>query len=548
MRSDMITKGVNRAPHRALLKSLGLIDEELNRPFIGIAGSFNETIPGHKHMRVLLDEVKAGIRLAGGVPFEFDVIGVCDGIAMNHEGMSYSLVSRQNICDSIVLQTKGFPFDGIVFMPNCDKIVPGMLLAAAKLNLPSIFVSGGPMLKGYLDGQSVGLTDIFEAVGKRVDNVIDDKKLLEYEESCCPTCGSCAGMYTANTMNCLCEAMGIALPDNGTTPAVYSKRNRLAKETGMQILKLVEKDVKFKDIVTENALKNAICCDMAMGGSSNSILHLLALSKYLEVDFDLDTFDKIARKTKQIVKLSPANKYFIEDFDRKGGMQTLINELNKQGLILKADTVNLCDVKDRAKVVAKEIDNEIIRSFDNAYLDNGGLMVLKGNVAPSGSVVKIGAVKTLVDKFTGVARVFDTENDAMEYLSNENINSNTVIVIRNVGPKSGMGMPEMLSPTSIIKGRGLDDIVALITDGRFSGGSNGMVIGHVTPEACENGPIAFIKNDDEIVIDFKKQEINIENFDIEKRDPSIRFNKTGDYLSLYSKICENASNGAVVVY
>ncbi len=548
MRSDIIKKGINRAPHRALLKSLGLIDEELNKPFIGIAGSFNETIPGHKHMRTLLDEIKAGIRLAGGIPFEFDVIGVCDGIAMNHEGMSYSLVSRQNICDSIILQSKGFVFDGMVFLPNCDKIVPGMLLAASKINIPSIFVSGGPMLKGNIDGQDVGLTDIFEAVGKRVDNIIDDDKLFEYEESCCPTCGSCAGMYTANTMNCLCEAMGITLPYSGTTPAVYSKRSRLAKETGMQILKLVEENIKFKDIVNENSIRNAISCDMAMGGSSNSILHILALSKYLGFDFTLDTFDEIAKSTKQIVKLSPANKYFIEDFDKKGGIQTLINELNKQGLILDANTVNLCDVKTRAEIISKKIDNDIIRNFENPYLDNGGLMVLRGNVAPEGAVVKIGAIKTLVDEFSGVARVFDSEQDAMAFLSNEKIVDNTVIVIRNVGPKSGMGMPEMLSPTSIIKGRGLDDIVALITDGRFSGGSNGMVIGHVCPEACENGPIAYIKNGDEINIDFKKQEININGFNTENRESSIMFNKTEDYLSLYSKICENASNGAVVVY
>ncbi len=548
MRSNAMTEGVTRAPHRSLLKSLGLIDAEMNKPFIGVVGSFNETIPGHKHMRSLLDEIKAGVRLAGGVPFEFDVIGVCDGIAMNHEGMSYSLVSRQNICDSVILQSKGFQFDGLVFLPNCDKIVPGMLLAAAKLNLPSIFISGGPMLKGHLDGQDIALTDIFEAVGKRLDNVIDDKKLCEYEDNACPTCGSCAGMYTANTMNCLCESLGIALPYNGTTPAVYSKRNRLAKEAGMQILKLVEEDVKFKDIVTENAMRNAISCDMAMGGSSNSILHLLALAKYLEFDITLDSFDEIARKSKQIVKLSPANKYFIEDFDRRGGIQTLMNELNKQGLILPANTVNLVDVADRAKVVAKEIDNDVIRSFDNAYLDNGGLMVLKGNIAPEGAVVKIGAIKTQVKSFTGVAKVFDAESDAMDFLTKESITSNTVVVIRNVGPKSGMGMPEMLSPTSIIKGRGLDDIVALITDGRFSGGSNGMVIGHVCPEACENGPISYLRNDDIIVVDFENQEINVNDVDFSTRESVTRFKKTGDYLSLYSKVCENASSGAVVLY
>ncbi len=548
MNSNVVKNGVTKAPHRALLKSLGLIDEEFNKPFIGIAGSFNETIPGHKHMRALIDDIKAGIRMAGGVPFEFDVIGICDGIAMNHTGMSYSLVSRQNICDSIVLQSKGFAFDGMVFLPNCDKIVPGMLLAATKLNLPSIFVSGGPMLKGKLDGNYIGLSDMFEAVGKRLSNVIDDAKLLDYENSACPTCGSCSGMYTANTMNCLCEAMGISLPYSGTTPAVYSKRNRLAKESGVQILKLVEENVRFKDIVNENSLRNAINVDMAMGGSSNSILHLMALAKYLELDFTLETFNEISQNTKQIAKLSPANRYFIEDFDEVGGIQTLMNELANNGLILPNQTVNLVDCIERAKIVAKPIDNEVIRSFDNAYLDNGGLMVLKGNIATEGAVVKVGAIKTLVKSFTGVARVFENEEDSMEYLSNEDITSNTVVVIRNVGPKSGKGMPEMLSPTSIIKGRGLDDIVALITDGRFSGGSNGMVIGHVCPEACEKGPISRLQNGDIIEVNFEKQELNVLDADIESRPSSQIFTKTDDYLSLYSKICENSSKGAVVLY
>ncbi|MFV0518919.1 MAG: dihydroxy-acid dehydratase [Lachnospirales bacterium] len=548
MNSSVVKDGVTKAPHRALLKSLGLIDEEMNKPFIGIAGSFNETIPGHKHMRSLIDEIKAGIRLAGGVPFEFDVIGVCDGLAMNHSGMSYSLASRQNICDSIVLQAKGFAFDGMVFLPNCDKIVPGMLLAGAKLNLPSIFVSGGPMLKGKVDGRYIGLSEMFEAVGKRVSNVIDDCKLLEYENNACPTCGSCSGMYTANTMNCLCEALGIALPYNGTTPAVFSKRNRLAKESGVQILKLVENNVRFKDIVNENSLKNAINCDMAMGGSTNSILHLMALAKYLNLEFDLETFNNISKNTKQIVKLSPANSYFIEDFDEVGGIQTLINELNKQGLIIPNQTVNLIDCVTRANIVAKEIDNDVIRDFSNPYLDNGGLMILRGNIATEGAVVKVGAIKTMVNAFTGVAYVFENEEDSMTFLTKEDIKTNTVVVIRNVGPKSGKGMPEMLSPTSIIKGRGLDDIVALITDGRFSGGSNGMVVGHICPEACENGAIGKIKDKDIIEINFEKQELNVINVDLNTRENNPKFSKTDDYLSLYSKVCENASNGAVVIY
>ncbi len=548
MNSNVIKHGVTKAPHRALLKSLGLIDEELKMPFIGIAGSFNETIPGHKHMRTLIDEIKAGIRMAGGVPFEFDVIGVCDGIAMNHTGMSYSLASRQNICDSIIIQSKGFAFDGIVFLPNCDKIVPGMLLAATKLNLPSIFVSGGPMLKGKMDGQYIGLSDMFEAVGKRLNNVIDDAKLLDFENNACPTCGSCSGMYTANTMNCLCEAMGIALPYSGTTPAVYSSRNRLAKESGVQILKLVEQNVKFRDIVNENSVRNAINVDMAMGGSSNSILHLMALTKYLELDFTLETFNEISQNTKQIVKLSPANRYFIEDFDSAGGIQTLMNELDKNGLILPSQTVNLIDCIKRANLCAKQIDNEVIRSFDNAYLDNGGLMILKGNIATEGAVVKVGAIKTIVKAFTGVAKVFENEEDSMSYLTNAEITSNTVVVIRNVGPKSGKGMPEMLSPTSIIKGRGLDDMVALITDGRFSGGSNGMVIGHICPEACENGSISRLLDGDIIEVNFEKQELNVLGVDLESRASSQIFTKTDDYLSLYSKICENSSNGAVVTY
>ncbi len=548
MNSNDIKQGINRAPHRSLLKSLGLIDEEMKKPFIGIAGSFNETIPGHKHMRALIDEIKAGIRMAGGVPFEFDVIGVCDGIAMNHEGMSYSLVSRQNICDSIIIQSKGFKFDGMVFLPNCDKVVPGMLMAAAKLNLPSIFVSGGPMLKGKIDGGYIGLSDMFEAVGKRLNNIIDDKKLLEYEDKCCPTCGSCSGMYTANTMNCLTEVLGISLPYCGTTPAVYSKRNRIAKESGFQILKLVEENVKFRDIVTENALRNAITCDMAMGGSSNSVLHLLALANYLDFNFDIDTFDTISKNSKQLVKLSPASQYFIEDFDEAGGLQTLINELANNGKILPSNTVNLVDVMDRAKACALKLDNNIIRSFDNAYLDNGGLMVLKGNIATEGAVVKVGAIKTQVEKFTGVAKVFNREDDAVDYLSKAEIKENMVAVIRNVGPKSGMGMPEMLSPTSIIKGRGLDDMVALFTDGRFSGASNGMVIGHVCPEASQGGPISKIQDGDTIEINFKNQELNVLNVDLDSRDSDIVFNKTDDFLSLYSKMCENASQGAVIKY
>ncbi len=548
MNSNDIKQGINRAPHRSLLKSLGLIDEEMKKPFIGIAGSFNETIPGHKHMRALIDEIKAGIRMAGGVPFEFDVIGVCDGIAMNHEGMSYSLVSRQNICDSIIIQSKGFKFDGMVFLPNCDKVVPGMLMAAAKLNLPSVFVSGGPMLKGKIDGGYIGLSDMFEAVGKRLNNIIDDKKLLEYEDKCCPTCGSCSGMYTANTMNCLTEVLGISLPYCGTTPAVYSKRNRIAKESGVQILKLVEENVKFRDIVTENALRNAITCDMAMGGSSNSVLHLLALANYLDFNFDIDTIDTISKNSKQLVKLSPASQYFIEDFDEAGGLQTLINELAEHGKILPSQTVNLVDVVDRAKACSLKLDNNIIRSFDNAYLDNGGLMVLKGNIATEGAVVKIGAIKTQVEKFCGVAKVFNREDDAVAYLSTADIKENMVAVIRNVGPKSGMGMPEMLSPTSIIKGRGLDDMVALFTDGRFSGASNGMVIGHVCPEASQGGPIAKIKDGDQIEINFKKQELNVLDVDLDSRESDIVFNKTDDFLSLYSKMCENASYGAVIKY
>ncbi len=548
MNSNDIKQGINRAPHRSLLKSLGLIDEEMKKPFIGIAGSFNETIPGHKHMRALIDDIKAGIRMAGGVPFEFDVIGVCDGIAMNHEGMSYSLVSRQNICDSIVIQSKGFKFDGMVFLPNCDKVVPGMLMAAAKLNLPSIFVSGGPMLKGKIDGGYIGLSDMFEAVGKRLSNVIDDEKLLEYEDKCCPTCGSCSGMYTANTMNCLTEVLGISLPYCGTTPAVYSKRNRIAKESGVQILKLVEKDIKFRDIVTENALRNAISCDMAMGGSSNSVLHLLALANYLDFDFTIDTFDEISKNCKQLVKLSPASQYFIEDFDEAGGLQTLIKELSDNGKILSSQTVNLIDIVDRAKVFSLKLDNNIIRKFDNAYLDNGGLMVLKGNIATEGAVVKVGAIKTQVEKFEGLAKVFNREDDAVEYLSKADIKEKMVVVIRNVGPKSGMGMPEMLSPTSIIKGRGLDDMVALFTDGRFSGASNGMVIGHVCPEASQGGAIAKIQDGDKIEINFKKQELNVLDVDLDKRDSDIIFNKTDDFLSLYSKMCENASQGAVIKY
>lgn len=549
-KSDKITKKSIRAPHRSLLYAIGLEEEDFDKPFIGIANSYNETVPGHVHLRRYVEYLKEGIYKNGGIPFEFNTIGICDGLAMNHEGMSYSLTSRQIICDSIVTQVNGFAFDGIVFVPNCDKVTPGMMMAAAKLNLPSVFISGGPMLAGKVDNMNASLTTLFEAVGSYEQGLIDDDKLKEYEQNACPTCGSCSGMYTANTMNCLCEVLGIAQIGNGSVPAVYSKRVRMFKNAGRIIMDLVNKDKKFSDIVSKDNFLNAIACDMAMTGSTNTILHLLAVAKYSNVDISLYDFDRLSNEIPQLTKLSPASDQAIEDFEDAGGMMALINELSKHNKIIDTPTI-LGDSLIRQASNHPILDSNVIKTFDTAYNNNGGLSVLYGNIAENGAIVKNGAVDKNQMYHKGYARVFENEDECVEYLqTNQFDDTNLVLVIRNMGIKGGYGMPEMLTPTSLIKGLNISRHVALITDGRFSGGSNGLVIGHVSPEASEGGLIALIKNNDLIEIDLtnKKMELLVDDNEITSRAKDFVKNIkiSNNYLDIYTKLAENASKGGAV--
>lgn len=548
--SDKLTKKTIRAPHRSLLYAIGLEEEDFDKPFIGIANSYNETIPGHVHLRRYVEYLKEGIYKNGGIPFEFNTIGICDGLAMNHEGMSYSLTSRQLICDSIVTQVKGFAFDGIVFVPNCDKVTPGMMMAAAKLDLPSVFISGGPMLAGKVDHKNASLTTLFEAVGSYEKGQIDDEKLKEYEQNACPTCGSCSGMYTANTMNCLCEVLGIAQIGNGSVPAVYSKRIRMFKQAGKVVMDLVKEDKKFSDIVTRDNFLNAIACDMAMTGSTNTILHLLAIAKYTGVELSLNDFDTLSNEIPQLTKLSPASDQSIEDFENAGGMMALINELARHNKIIDTPTIISTSLINQAKA-HKIIDENVIKTFEQAYANNGGLSVLYGNIAQEGAIVKNGAVDQDQMYHQGSARVFENEAECVEYLqTNEFDDKNLVLVIRNMGIKGGYGMPEMLTPTSLIKGLNISNQVALITDGRFSGGSNGLVIGHVSPEASEGGLIALIKDDDVIEIDLinKKIDLMVADEVISQRaqDYQQKIKVSHDYLDIYTKLADNASKGGAV--
>ncbi|MEG0283306.1 MAG: dihydroxy-acid dehydratase [Erysipelotrichales bacterium] len=549
--SDKLVKGSLRAPHRSLLYALGLESDDFNKPFIGIVNSFNETVPGHTHLRQVVEHIKEGIYKNGGIPFEFNTIAICDGLAMNHEGMSYSLASRQLICDSVVVQAKGFAFDGLVFVPNCDKVVPGMMMAAAKLNLPSIFMSGGPMLAGKLDDEKLSLTSVFEAVGAYQNEELSAKVLEEIETSACPTCGSCSGMYTANTMNCLSEALGIALPGNGSVPAIMSKRIRMYKKSGKVILYLVKNNTKFLDIVTKKSMENAIVCDLAMAGSTNTILHLLGLAKYANIDLSLEDFERLSNKTYQLTKLSPASNIPIEDFDSAGGMYSLMNELNKENLIHDTKTILSSSLLESIK--DHEINNyEIIHPINNPVSKTSGLSILRGNLAEHGAVIKTGAISKSQMYFKGYAQVFENEQSCVNYLQQNNFNNkdNIVIVIRNMGIKGGYGMPEMLSPTSLIKGMNIGDKVALITDGRFSGGSNGLVIGHISPEASENGLINFIENNDLIEIDIAQRSLNlvISQNDLESRMTcnKKKIKQNNDYLDIYTRLAINSSEGGCI--
>ncbi|MCU0530661.1 MAG: dihydroxy-acid dehydratase [Syntrophales bacterium] len=550
MRSDLMKKGVERAPHRSLFKAMGYTDEEIARPLIGVVNSYNEIIPGHIHLRTITEQVKAGIRMAGGTPVEFPAIGVCDGIAMGHVGMKYSLASRELIADSVEVMTVGHPFDGLVLIPNCDKIIPGMLMAALRLNIPAIVISGGPMLAGKLRGKPVDLITVFEGVGAVKSGKMTGRQLKELEDCACPGCGSCSGMYTANTMNCMTEALGLGLPGNGTVLAVDSARMRLAKEAGMKILELIKKNLRPRDIATLAAFKNAIAVDNALGGSTNTVLHLPAIAHEAGIRLDLELFNQIGFKTPNLCKLSPAGAHHIEDLEAAGGVQAVMKEISKLGVIDgKALTVSGPVAKNLKD--AKVWDYSVIRSIKNPYSPDGGLAIIKGNLAPDGGVVKRSAVAPSMLVNEGRARVFDSEDDAIAAILGGKIKAGDVIVIRYEGPKGGPGMREMLAPTSALAGMGLAESVALLTDGRFSGGSRGAAIGHISPEAAEGGPIALVREGDRIAIDIPKRKITlmVSAEELKKRKKAWKAPKPkiqSGYLSRYASLVTSGSTGAVL--
>jgi len=553
MRSDQMKKGLERTPHRSLFKAMGYTDEELSRPLIGIANSQNEIIPGHIELDRIVDAVKAGVRLAGGTPVEFSTIGVCDGIAMNHIGMKYSLASRELIADSVETMAIAHPFDGLVMVPNCDKIIPGMLMASARLNIPTVFVSGGPMLAGIYKGKKIDLVNVFEALGAYKINKITEEELKGYEDFACPGCGSCSGMFTANSMNCLTEAIGMGLPGNGTIPAVMAGRIRLAKHAGMAIMNLIEKNIRPRDILTLDAFKNALVVDMALGCSSNTVLHLPAIADEAGIKIDLNLINEISEKSYNLCSLRPGGKYFLEDLDRAGGIPAVMKILTEGKLInTKCITVTGKTVKENIKD-AEVIDSDVIRSIDNAYMKTGGIAILYGNLAPDGAVIKQSAVPKKMMKFVGKARIFESEEEGARAIFDGKINKGDVIVIRYEGPKGGPGMQEMLTATAAVAGMGLMEDVALITDGRFSGGSRGCAIGHISPEAMEGGPIAILKEGDKVIIDIEKHRLDVDLSDKEIKarlskwkepEPKI---KTG-YLARYAKMVTSASTGAVLKY
>ena len=550
MRSDQMKSGLEKAPHRALFKAMGYTDEEIRRPIIGIANSANEIIPGHIHLNNIVKAVKTGVSMAGGTPIEFSTIGICDGIAMNHEGMKYSLPSRELIADSVEVMARAHPFDGLVLVPNCDKIVPGMMMAALRVNIPAIVISGGPMLAGRHQGKDVDLITVFEGVGKVKANRTSKEELKNLEDCACPGCGSCAGMFTANSMNCLTEALGLGLPGNGTILAVYAARIRLAKTAGMKIMELVEKGICPRDIATMEAFKNALTVDMALGCSTNTILHVPAIAHEAGISLNLDLLNKISTKTPHLCQLSPAGAHHLQDLNEAGGVPAVMAELNKKGLIARdALTVTGKTVKDNLKNV-KVIDHTVIRKIDNPYHSQGGIAILRGNLAPDGAVVKQSAVSPEMMRNKGKARVFDAEEQAVKAILGGKIKPGDVIVIRYEGPKGGPGMREMLTPTSAIAGMGLDKDVALITDGRFSGGTRGAAIGHISPEAAEGGLIALVKEGDLIEIDIpsKKLTLHVDQATLDKRRttwrPPAPKIKEG-YAYRYAKMVTSASTGAV---
>ncbi len=552
MRSDLMKKGLERAPHRSLFKAIGYTDEELQRPLIGVANSFNEIIPGHIHLRQVTDAVKAGIRMAGGTPIEFGGIGVCDGIAMNHLGMRYSLASRELIADSVEVMAEAHPFDGLALVSNCDKITPGMLMAMLRLNIPAIFITGGPMLTGDWMGQKVNLISVFEGIGQVKAGNMSEEELIELENEACPTCGSCSGMFTANSMNCLSEALGLALPGNGTIPAITAARIRLAKAAGAQAVRLVEMGLRPRDIATLSAFKNAIAVDMALGCSTNTVLHVPAIAHEANVDLPLEVFNEISLKTPHLCNLIPVGPHSLEDLNLAGGIQAIMKELSNLGVIdTEARTVTGATVGkniERAEIR----DKKVIHPVTDPYHKEGGIAILYGNLAPDGSVVKQSGVVPKMLRHKGPARVFNSEDDAYDAILKGKIKAGDVIVIRNEGPKGGPGMPEMLSPTSAIVGMGLDEEVALITDGRFSGGTKGAAIGHVSPEAADGGPIALVEEGDTIEIDIpdRKLTLQVADNELDRRrsnwkpmDPRI----THGYLARYARQVSSGAKGAILL-
>ncbi|GAW28883.1 dihydroxy-acid dehydratase [Carboxydocella sp. ULO1] len=551
LRSSAVKSGLERAPHRSLWKAMGYTGEELQRPIIGVVNSHNEIVPGHMHLNTIAEAVKAGIRMAGGLPVEFPAIAVCDGLAMGHKGMHYSLASRELIADSVEIMAEAHALDGLVLIPSCDKVVPGMLMAAARLNIPAIFISGGPMLAGRWQGQAVSLSTVFEGVGAVANGRMTEAELEELEEGACPGCGSCAGMFTANSMNCMTEVLGMALPGNGTIPAVMAARLRLAKATGKQIMELVRRNLRPRDIMTAAAFRNGLKVDMALGCSTNTLLHLPAIAHEAGVPFELDDVNRFNEEIPQLCKLSPAGPYHMEDLHRAGGIPAVMSRLAAQG---KLET-EVLTVTGRTMAANLEgvrvLDEEVIRPWDRPYQATGGLAVLKGSLAPQGAVVKKGAVAPEMLKHTGPARVFDGEEAAVKAILGGQIRPGDVVVIRYEGPKGGPGMREMLTPTAAVAGAGLDKVVALITDGRFSGATRGASIGHVSPEGAEGGPIALVQEGDLIAIDIEagRLDLLVDETELARRrakwqppEPKV---KTG-YLARYARLVGSAAGGAVV--
>ncbi|HOU28957.1 MAG TPA: dihydroxy-acid dehydratase [Thermoleophilia bacterium] len=551
MRSDEIKHGVARAPHRSLLRALGVTDAEMERPFIGVANSFSEVVPGHVHLRTIVDAVKAGVRAGGGVPFEFGVMGICDGIAMNHRGMLYSLPSRELIADTVESMTLAHAFDALVLVPCCDKIVPGMLMAAMRLDVPAVMVGGGPMLAGRVDDQALDLSSVFEAVGQHQAGSIDDAGLRAVECGACPTCGSCSGMFTANSMNCLAEVVGMALPGNGTIPAVYSERIRLAKESGARVMDVLARDLRPRQILTQAAVGNALAADASLGCSTNTVLHLAAIATEAGLPFDLDQINRVAAGVPHICRIAPAGSHHMEDLYHAGGIQAVMARLIDAGLMDGSALSVAGGTVGEAVAHARVLDETVIRPLDDPWHVTGGLAVLFGNLAPNGAVVKEGAVADEMLRHRGPARVFESEAEAVLAIGARDIADGSVVVIRGEGPKGAPGMPEMLSATSMLAGQGRDKDVALITDGRFSGATRGAAIGHVAPEAAAGGPIAAVRDGDAISIDIPARTLTLELPEEEiarrlaERRPAPRDGVAG-YLARYVRLVSGAEKGAVL--